>query len=263
MGMDGETDMAQRFRDVRDMSDSEEEAMMESDTESNHAEASHLAESTLYATQAPARDNQSTTKWSNPEPYTALPPSQDTSRKKKDVVKMIRRARLAAKETDPQKPVAQNDDFISLDFRDEEPSKANDAEAEFRQPPPNAPNGPRSSFQTSNHNQVQRPAPVSNPQAMASGSAEHPIPTGAPQATTSSIAERLQESKKRKRSPETEGESFDEDGDIEGPATKYAKSVKIRSQGDILPKWNARSENDPVPWVKAGEHDFTESAGFR
>ena len=261
MGMDGEADnVQQRFRDVRDMSDSEEEIMMESDTESNHAETTNLAEGALREeAQVPA-------KWSNPEPYTALPPTQDMSRKKRDVVKMIRKARLAAKEIDPLKQVAQNDDFISLDFGDEEGSKADNDEAELRKPPANAPSGPRSSVQPSNRNQVERLIPATNnSQVIAGSTAEHPtLSTNVPQSQPSSIAERLQESRKRKRSPEpSEDGSIDEDGDIEGPAAKYARSVKIKSNGDVQAKWKARNGSNPIPWVKEGEHDFTEAPGFR
>ena len=264
MGMDGETDTIQRFRDVRDMSDSEEEAMMESDTESNHAESTNLAKGASLGTQAPTQEAQAPTKWSNPEPYTALPPTQDISRKKKDVVKMIRKARLAAKDIDPLKQVARNDDFISLDFLDEEASKSDDDKAELSKPPPNAPSGPRSLVQTSIRNQAERPTPASNPQVVASSTTEHPTPASVPQVQASSIAERLQESRKRKRSPElSEDGSFDQDGDIEGPAAKYARSVKIKSNGDVLAEWKARNGSNPVPWVKEGEHDFTEAPGFR
>jgi hypothetical protein len=58
--------------------------------------------------------------WSNAELYTALPPTEETNRKKKDVVKLIRKARVnasvAVKNT---APVADDADFISFGFDDD------------------------------------------------------------------------------------------------------------------------------------------------
>ena len=76
-------------------------------------------------------------KWSNPEIYSALPPLSE-NRKRKDVVQLIRKARLeptAAEQT--QTPVQTNEDFISLDFLSDEILEMNHA-------PSNAPSGPRS-----------------------------------------------------------------------------------------------------------------------
>lgn len=53
-------------------------------------------------------------RWSNPDPYTALPPPDESQKKKKDVVKLIRKARIASEsKTKLETPT---DDFISFDF---------------------------------------------------------------------------------------------------------------------------------------------------
>lgn len=78
-------------------------------------------------------------KWSNPDPYTVLPPPDETTGKKTDVVKLIRKARLAAAASaDQDDMVKTNEDFISFDMDDDE------IPSESLRPPENAPTGPRS-----------------------------------------------------------------------------------------------------------------------
>ena len=64
-------------------------------------------------------------KWSNPDPYTVLPPpSSDTRGKKLDVVKLIRKARVetsSEKKPAERDAVASNEDFISFGDVDEAP----------------------------------------------------------------------------------------------------------------------------------------------
>ncbi|KAF4550968.1 Nucleotidyltransferase domain-containing protein [Elsinoe fawcettii] len=56
-------------------------------------------------------------KWSNPDPYTSLPPPSQTDAPKKDVVAMIRKAKVENVGRDTA--TSQADDFISLNFDDE------------------------------------------------------------------------------------------------------------------------------------------------
>ena len=73
-------------------------------------------------------------KWSNPDPYTALPPPSEQTNKRVDVVKLIRKARLDnAAKADKTDAVKENSDFISLGMAPEPQSNA----------PENAPKGPR------------------------------------------------------------------------------------------------------------------------
>lgn len=71
-------------------------------------------------------------KWSNPDPYTVLPPPDESRTKRPDFVKLIRKARLATAKTTKTDEVTTNEDFISLDFNEED-----------YQPPENAPTGPK------------------------------------------------------------------------------------------------------------------------
>ena len=86
-------------------------------------------------------------KWSNPDPYTVLPPPDESQKKRKDVVKLIRRARIATEQdVGRSNALVDNDDFISLNFENgaTEVSDTSDvAEAENEKGVPGAPTGPR------------------------------------------------------------------------------------------------------------------------
>lgn len=146
---DGASDRpAPKFASLEDLSDSEEAEMdlsedsekdEEGDEESRprkrRALAGDGAEDIPIPAPAPPPPQP---KWSNPDPYTALPPPDESQHKRLDVVKLIRKAKLQydlaeAKEKDA---VAENEDFISLGAMDDLP--------ESEKPPENAPKGPRS-----------------------------------------------------------------------------------------------------------------------
>jgi non-canonical poly(A) RNA polymerase PAPD5/7 len=68
-------------------------------------------------------DGNSKPKWSNPDPYYALPPViEDANAKKKDVVELIRKAKVATEKENEQSSnaVTQNDDFISFGMDEED-----------------------------------------------------------------------------------------------------------------------------------------------
>ena len=101
-----------RFAPIEELDDSDEAEM-----DLSEDEKSEQGVNTATAT-APAPSPPPAPKWSNPDPYTVLPPpgAGDTRQKKLDVVKLIRKAKV---EMDPEKPaekdaVADNDDFISF-----------------------------------------------------------------------------------------------------------------------------------------------------
>ncbi|KAJ5752481.1 topoisomerase family protein TRF4 [Penicillium odoratum] len=89
-------------------------------------------------------------KWSNPDPYTALPPPDESQHKRVDMVKLIRKARLAnATQAKQNDAVVDNQDFISLGMPDaasgqksNEPNKPEN-EVPENSAPENAPKGPK------------------------------------------------------------------------------------------------------------------------
>jgi non-canonical poly(A) RNA polymerase PAPD5/7 len=153
-GMDDDQGNTIRYMPIEELSDSDEAEMDLSDEEgadnAQQPKKKHARIAMLAA------DGNSVPKWSNPDPYTALPPPDESQRKKKDVVKLIRKARVAATSENTTKTGAVSDDFISFDFGDDDQGD----DIVFTQKPGNgvvgAPTGPRSSNRDNAHKQDQQ-----------------------------------------------------------------------------------------------------------
>jgi non-canonical poly(A) RNA polymerase PAPD5/7 len=104
----GMTDAPARFRAVQDLSDSEGEEMDEDDSNELPTKRRKVDASSAVVV---------TTKWSNPDPYTTLPPVDENRAKRVDVVQLIRKAKVNAAEAEASKnAIAENNDFVPLDF---------------------------------------------------------------------------------------------------------------------------------------------------
>ncbi|KAL2828754.1 topoisomerase family protein Trf4 [Aspergillus cavernicola] len=133
---------AMKFARIENLSDSEEAEMDVSsdEVEEIHPRKKRVVERNIAPTAPPVRPLP-TPKWSNPDPYTALPPPDESQNKKVDVVKLIRKARLSASASQSAHTdaVVSNEDFISLaGLVDED---------ELNKAPENAPTGPRHHLQ--------------------------------------------------------------------------------------------------------------------
>ncbi|KAK5075470.1 hypothetical protein LTR64_001677 [Lithohypha guttulata] len=111
-----------KFKDVDNVTDSEEESMQEETDDEDDARGKRRRLNNGEATKP---------RWSNPDPYTALPPVPGSTGKHVDVVKLIRKARND--QSSPHTLAAEQDDFISFDNLDDETFS----------PPANAPTGPK------------------------------------------------------------------------------------------------------------------------
>ena len=133
-----------------------------SDDENQHPKKKHRIDSE-------AADGDSVPRWSNPDPYTALPPPDDSQRKKKDVVKLIRKARVETNSSTVNK-IDAADDFISFDFGDEEDDQEEEEEEKDDDYVPiqsgagvaGAPTGPRFSHRSNFQNQQTPNAQATN-----------------------------------------------------------------------------------------------------
>lgn len=109
------------YRDVDELSDSDEAAMDISDNSDNSdSDADEPARKRARTSAATtSKPEQEVPRWSNPDPYTALPPPDESTRKKKDMVQLIRKARV---EAEAKKPTTQTEglDFISCDLSGDE-----------------------------------------------------------------------------------------------------------------------------------------------
>lgn len=120
-------DTPEKFRHVDEHTASEDEDM-------------DVSRSDDDGDQAPRKRLSAIPLWSNPDPYTALPPVTENPKKKQDVVKLIRRSRLIPSGARTNAIAVDDEDFISLDMSDSNLDK--DA-GTSNKPPVNAPTGPK------------------------------------------------------------------------------------------------------------------------
>lgn len=121
-----------KFLDLNDISDDDEADMDiesdklpgDNDTASDGQEGNHKVARVQTSSRA---DGDSVPKWSNPDPYTVLPPPEETTGAKRDIVKLIRKAKNQSTETSASNnAVAANDDFISFGDDDDNASVQED-----------------------------------------------------------------------------------------------------------------------------------------
>lgn len=231
MGEDGEA----KFRPVDELSDDDELDMdisSSSETEGPSKKRARTENDSASGDAAP--------KWSNPDPYTALPCPDDGLRKKRDMVKLIRKARV---EDAAAKPAASGDaeDFISFDLTEDEESDTDELPPpppprdllpppprDLPPPPPpaNAPSGPRA---------LKDPViPVNH----------KPLP---PQDRGGPLG-----SRKRTADDEIKPPDY---GQLKKATTKPSK-------GMLLASWTPKPNEESCPWIRV-DHSATSDMAFR
>ncbi|KAH7045931.1 hypothetical protein B0J12DRAFT_576447 [Macrophomina phaseolina] len=228
-----------KFISLSDISDSEAEMDLESGNE-GASDAEHPpAKKAKAATSGAANDGDARPKWSNPDPYTALPPPDETQAKKRDVVKLIRKAKVAAEQEASSNAVTNNEDFISLNFDDEDEQES-DGDAES-----GSDNGARPGARSFSLSGLP-PRPPTNSLDV--------WPPPPPQPPTGPRG--------MKR---TRGEDDDDDDDdlesLPPPPPKGKKRKREVIDGRIVEDWHPRTDSSPTPWC-AIDHSATQSMGF-
>ncbi|KAH6617688.1 hypothetical protein B0J18DRAFT_258448 [Chaetomium sp. MPI-SDFR-AT-0129] len=175
-------------------------------------------------------------KWSNPDPYTALPPESSTQGKKRDVVRMIRKSRVQETETRASLP-SETADFISFDTESEhsgddldhgeEPLSATTAR-DLQLPPKPSAVGQLGNAPATTSPSLQLPA---KPSVIAEPDYR---PAILPDPLSSALGS-------RKRT---------HDDEIKMPHAKFRKVTKLRSGGAITNEWLPDPELDSTPWMK-------------
>ncbi|OAL39403.1 hypothetical protein AYO20_01273 [Fonsecaea nubica] len=107
-----------KFRNVDELTDSEEEEMAQSDEDEEVARRANKR-ARVNGPESPAM--LAPPKWSNPDPYTSLPPQAEAPAKRIDVVKLIRKARIDG--TRSLENVNLAHDFISFDSEEQTPGE--------------------------------------------------------------------------------------------------------------------------------------------
>lgn len=221
-----------RFRAEGDLPDSDE---AELDEDQDAGEVDEDGAPARKRTKTGGASEATVPKWSNPDPYTVLPPvTEGAALPKKDIVKVIRKAKVDTNHAAATK-AANEGDFISFNFDAEN----GDDDMSEDEPPPGAPTGPRS-FSHLNHLHPDRQSTadlstveVGNdawrqpPPIARDPNGPPPPPPGTIIPTDAEIRQALgdnMQSNKRKRAP------------------------RERQDRDIVAEWEADGISDPIPW---------------
>ncbi|KAJ1328248.1 non-canonical poly(A) RNA polymerase PAPD5/7 [Microdochium nivale] len=244
------------YRALDELSDTDEAAMEisgeESGAESDSENADRAAKriKTSAATDIGASEDKELPKWSNPDPYTALPPPNDESRKKVDMVQLIRKARV---EAEGKKGLSEEEsaEFISFDFSDdadEAPTNGNTLA------PASAPKGP--SAARAPHNLP--PRPPSPPKY-------EPPPPPPPQdndRSSSSARTRARDTVDMTPSASLGNRKRGIDDKIKMPHSTLKRVTRAPTTGKIVSDWAPRADEDSCPWA-VYDHSDTPNMGVR
>ncbi|KAK2033104.1 hypothetical protein LX32DRAFT_115809 [Colletotrichum zoysiae] len=253
-----EADAGIVYRDIDELSDDEEADMEISDNSDDES-----GEPSNKRARRSGNDDSgnSVPKWSNPDPYTALPPPDAAERKKRDMVKMIRKARVDDTAADKLAASTEAEEFISFDFDEAgDNDKAEEEEiilppSEPPSPPPPPPPGPAPPVHSSPSSAREPPSGPradrdKRPAATASAASTAPStpatnkPAGLPPKPL--VADDALGSRKRTA-----------DDRIKPPTYGPLKKVnKMPVGGSILPEWQITKDEDPTPWVQT-DHSKT------
>jgi non-canonical poly(A) RNA polymerase PAPD5/7 len=244
-GMEEGDGPAVKYRALEELSDSDEADMDVSTDDENESKDSGSEEQPRKKQARTdlnkSADGESVPRWSNPDPYTVLPPPDESQRKKMDVVKLIRKARVVSSSDAASKPEVVTDDFISFDFNDEiqedddeDEEMANDQNGNGV---PGAPTGPRGF----SHRE--------NVQKFASPRTKDGKP-GPPALDISS-------------DPALSSRKRTIDDKIKDPPAPPAKFTlpKGASDGTVVGMWRVIPGASPTPWCTV-DHAATENMGY-
>lgn len=221
------------YRALDQLSDSDEADMDISDDENDSAQPTakraRTAANSTSADEAP--------KWSNPDPYTALPPEQDADKKKKDVVQLIRKARVEPAKSTRTSLLADDEDFIRCDSGSEDGSD----EEEFIDPLTY--NSQRS------HNRGAPQQPINAIVPAASTTSLGPSKASAVPAANKATR-RIEFDMDTPRSSDLGSRKRTHDDVLKLPAHAQLKSAPKRpSGGSIVSEWRTKKGENQSPWV--------------
>lgn len=232
------------YRSIDQLSDSDEAEMDMSDSDDESRQPTNKRARTGANG---VDDGDDAPKWSNPEPYSALPPVDDTDKKRKDVVQLIRKARVQPATGSRTSLPADDGDFIRCDSPSDDEEAEDEEEfidpltynrgASGAQGVPGAPTGPRAidasqavTVTTSAPSQVA--VPKTQP-ALATVNAEKRVPPA-------DLA-RYSDLGTRKRT---------HDDVLKLPSHARLKPPPGKpAGGSLVEEWRNKKNENPCPWV--------------
>ncbi|KAI1823523.1 hypothetical protein F4861DRAFT_510135 [Xylaria intraflava] len=243
------------YKDVDELSDSDEVDMDISDngdSDSNAPDRPAKRARTTDSEQTTAPSAPSAPRWSNPDPYTALPPPETT--RKKDVVQLIRKARVQA-EAKQQTAPSEAADFISCDFTDDEaPSRRRDRQT--------------AGVEVKSGHLQPTTKPVEPIQPTNSHAAPSTLPSRPPTSTQahdlqrSSTSQDVESAVDLAPSTNLGNRKRTIDDEIKSPHAPLKRANKMASSGSVVVVWQPKQGENPCPWV-ATDHSTTANAGTR
>lgn len=276
-----------RFISADDMSDSEEEMMEESESDKDNSGGVSLitpgagaildhitpdsperpAKRRAFEVKKPIERVGAMSKWSNPDPYTVLPPIDDTQRKKRDVVRIIRKARVSTERTViSQSQAAANDDFISFGFEEGE----TDTEEDVTQKPSRndvrpkgsgmlrVPTGPGQFSHRNNLRDQGLQKPPGSHTVHVSAEVMGPPPGLEARTNAASNHNISQDIDSGKRMPYS-----NERNRINPPLKRKRLAGEEAVSGELTEDWWPEANTDVTPWLENAKIRQSENAGFR
>ena len=258
------------YKAFGDLSDSDEADMDISDASDDGSAAPAQKQARVAVNQSTSDDN--TPKWSNPDPYTALPPTDESRQKKKDVVHLIRKARVQPAKDSKVSVPSEAEDFIRCDVDSDE------SEGEgivIGQGVPGAPTGPRAASSRASANGFSSTV-AQNPAYSANNTSSHllggvtaPQAPGAKGSTSIGNAPALNPATKRgagvdlTSSSDLGSRKRTHDDELKLPAhAKLKKPVMAPVNGNIVRDWQPVKKENPCPWLMSAAYRNSE-AGVR
>lgn len=298
LGITEEQASIRRYMPAEDVSDSDEEPMDESNSDADNPEQNGdgsleppKKRRNVGTGKRNGTDGGNEPKWSNPDPYTVLPPVDEEIRKRKDVVKLIRKSDLhTAAKASQQNQVAANDDFISFGFEDDKasirdgvPPSPNSVDGDhYGVGVPGAPSGPRQQFSHLDnlHGQSPGDAPGTYGKVETANSLGSPpalfevrplvqeeivVDTQMSRVTISS--EHLNGGDASTSLPYDDGALGNRkrtyNDEIKGEQVRPRKKAGFgQANGSVLPEWVPSQDTDPLPWLRRSDK-ITADVGFR
>jgi len=242
-----------KYIPIEDVSDSSEAEMDLSDSEDEGQPKKKQAR-----TKKRAADGDSAPKWSNPDPYTALPPP-DAGEKKKDLVKLIKKARLGAGSAAVAKPEVASYDFIAFDFGDD---KEDDAAQETANGNgngvSNTPIGPRVDPHTAGSSMSNNQTPPQNGYTVQNNLGNQFTPLNAI-AANPDLGSRKRTIRDEIKETPTLRQALATTAPIKAPNLhKPQKGKKPAAKGEVVQEWRGFT----TPWIDI-DHRDTVNLGLR
>lgn len=194
-------------------------------------------------------------KWSNPDPYTALPPPETLGAPKKDIVQVIRKAKVDA-QNNSSKPVQESADFISFDDLDDDASASEEesgavSDASSPATPPPRPAISHFSHRTDFHQTIPSAStvpPRPRRDVARTTSASMDVNGGPPAPPPGMVMP-------------SDDELIAQIEDSSRGMKRRRKEERRSGKGAVVEEWE-RNDSDPTPWCRI-DHRQTSNTALR